>query len=306
MKKIIVVFVLVILLILIYGCDQQNPTSSTENFRTGTAGLTISFISNNPPAKVYIRSSEINTVKVGLDLRNQGAADIKSGNLILSGYDPTIISWPSSQGLPALEGRNAFNPVGGFASTEFSGVVNTAALGEAYSPTIMATACYDYSTIAEMSVCIDPDPFVTKPRACNPSNTISGSGQGGPVGISKVDVQPTQGRSIFQVFFKNFGKGDVFVSKQGTTKCLPKGGGIDERAELNLVYVRKVKVGNKDITGSCRGTQAGIVRLSDGVGFIYCTYDAAGSDAFQTVLSIEIGYSYRITATRSIQFVKLP
>jgi hypothetical protein len=305
MKKLILILVLIVLL---YGCTNNNNRDTIENFRTGTGGLSVSFIPNHPPAKVYVRNGEVNEVSIGINLKNLGAADITGGALVLSGYDPGILAIPSYRVFTAsddLVGKSAFNPQGGFNSFDFNGAVNLPAMGDRYSPNILATACYDYSTFTELSVCIDPDPYLTKPRACTPSN-IASSGQGAPIGVSKVNVEPTKGRTIFQIFFKNFGNGDVFSSAYGSARCLPNGGGIDERQELDIIIVRKVKLGNQDITANCKGMGWGSVRLNNGENFIYCTYDTQGTDSYQTVLSVEMGYSYRITTSRSLEIVKLP
>jgi len=305
MKKIVLVLMLCVLLA---GCGPVNNSNTPENFRTGTEGLVVSFEPNHPPAKVYVRNGELNEVGIGVNLKNKGAADITGGAVVLSGYDPSILAIPSYRifnTMDGLVGRSAFNPDGGFNTFDFNGAVNLAAMGDAYRPSLLATACYDYSTFAELSVCIDPDPYLTKPKACTPSN-IASSGQGAPIGVSKVNVEPTKRKTIFQIYFKNFGKGDVFSSKYGSARCLPNGGGIDERTEMDIIIVRKIKVGSDDITADCKGMTWGSVRLNNGENFIYCTYDAQGTDSYQTVLSVEFGYSYRITASRSLEIVKLP
>jgi len=305
MKKIIMILMLCVLLA---ACGPVDDGKTIENFRTGTDGLVVSFEPNHPPAKVYVRAGELNEIGIGVNLKNLGAADIVGGAVVLSGYDPGILAIPSTRTFNAMDGlagRSAFNPQGGFNTFDYNGAVNLAAMGDSYKPNILATACYDYSTFSEMSVCIDPDPYLTKPKACTPSN-IASSGQGGPIGVSSVSVEPTKGRTIFQIHFKNFGKGTVFSSAYGSARCLPNGGGIDERQEMDIIIVRKVKVGSQDITASCKGMGWGSVRLNNGENFVYCTYDSQGTDSYQTVLSVEMGYSYRTTASRSLEIVKLP
>src|SRR3989338_4106408 len=121
MKNIHVFALIILLLAAISACSgKKDATKSIEGIRTGTEGLSVSFLPNNPPAKVIVEEGigyDKNNFDVVLDLRNKGAhpelGGVESGmngRVYLSGFDPGIVVFDSDPVISlhdkALEGKS--------------------------------------------------------------------------------------------------------------------------------------------------------------------------------------------------------
>ena len=108
-------FILLILLglSLITGCGsfqsgRNEPPVSAEFAATGTEGIVMQFVPDQPPAKIYTQSPLTFLVEV----RNRGTYTVPNAMFFLTGYDPNIIRGmrPSEPLQGELEGKSQFNP----------------------------------------------------------------------------------------------------------------------------------------------------------------------------------------------------
>ena len=164
------IIIVIFLLLTVSACkSKRDPQKELENLRTGSLGLTISFLQDNPPPTIHVEEGEENSFDIVLEVSNKGVYPqpedgIKlNGKLYLSGYDKDIveITTPSMDlSALAIDGKSSINLNGGSDLAVFKASVDYSKLPvERYEPTLLAAACYNYLTIAGPSVCIDPDPY---------------------------------------------------------------------------------------------------------------------------------------------------
>ena len=313
-KKKILVMVLLILLASA-ACSVKNPFSKkdsakktkTEELRTGTDGLKIRFLPNNPPAAVFVGENLQNRIDIAVELVNKGAYpqpeehQTMIGKLYLSGYDKNIIDFTSGQ-LPffdlskttALFGKTLINSEGGSEVATFGPQVKLESLKvDKYEPIFLATLCYQYQTVAGPSVCIDPDPYPTikQKKVCEVKD-ITLTSQGAPIAVTKIEEKALSEKTQFMITVKNVGGGDVLrmgsdASQAGATqssaqqsgnaidKCDPSGSSKLTKEDIDKVYVEGITIGDKFLqcwpfAESNAKSDKGHIRLQNGEGSIIC------------------------------------
>lgn len=326
-KKIIIFLLFLTLLIYVPGCkSNKDVKKSIEELNVGTRGIVINFLPNNPPSTIHADQKQFDVV---LELNNKGiypTEDISQtfGKVYLSGYDSNILNveQKSFDFKPVeLQGKSLINLNGGSQLVTFK-VTNIVNLNvEKYEPTLLATVCYNYITVAGPSVCIDPDPYSTvqQKKVCEVKD-IALSSQGAPIAITKIEEEAFALKTQFKITIKNVGGGDVIKPKSGAssiTNCDPFGTNKIGREDIDKVYLEEVSVGQKQLEcwpfaeGNVKA-QTGVVRLINTEGSIICelTKDTAGysggNTPYTTPLKIRLSYAYRSTAQRNIQIKQEP
>ncbi|MBI3033612.1 hypothetical protein HYY72_00435 [Candidatus Woesearchaeota archaeon] len=307
MDRKILAFAFLISIIVLAGCNNGGSTSP-DNFRKGTKGLSMSFVAGTPPEK-FLGEGKLT---VAIQLNNDGATTINSGNIYLSGFDKSIITgMKETDGISRLGGRTSFDPVGETEIKQFEGQVRLSGNIDTHKPTFLATACYDYETIASPLVCIDPDPFSVRSRekACTTGDLTLSGGQGAPVAVTRVQLSPTTEKLRFSIDLSNAGGGDVY--QRGSQNCNPYSGQELSFQERDLIRVDEVKVSNIDITGSCKPLTDGYIRLIGGKRTIFCELDLGSSGlsrspAFSTPLTMKFSYGYTSSIRKAIEIVRVP
>lgn len=304
MKKSVLV---VLLAVLVVACAPRTTTEQpqAQDFRSGTEGIVMSFVPNLPPPEVY----EGEPLQVMVQVENKGtySVDRNSGKIHLSGYDPSFLSIGGPDGvgwgyLPRLEGRGPFLPQGGIDTLTFESPAVSGLSGaniDKYEPTILATACYKYQTLATAQVCLDPKPFAptSQDKVCTPS-TVSLGSQGAPVAVTRVEVEPAPDKTRFRIYLANVGGGDLF--KEGSLPaCDPRSQGL-RFDELDYVKVNSVTLSGRDLT-DCKpldGQQ--MIRLINGQATLFCSATVQQQGAYLAPLNIELEYGYRSTIAKKI------
>jgi len=313
-----------ILLFLISGCSgKKDVKKSIEELNTGTQGVVINFLPNNPPATVHADQRQFDIV---LELSNKGVYPQQEdtisnfGKVYLSGYDQNILDVQQKSfdlKLPELLGKSLINLNGGSQLVTFK-VTDIKNLNvEKYDPTLLATACYNYITSAGPSVCIDPDPYstISQKKVCE-AQDIALSNQGAPIAITKIEEEASAQKTQFKITIKNVGGGDVLrpqaTGSSSIEKCDPFGTSRISRDDVDRVSLEEVSVGDKSLEcwpfaeGSVKSA-TGIVRLINNEGSMICELNkesdkyAGGSTAYTTPLKIRFGYVYKSTSQRKIE-----
>ncbi len=315
MKKSVLYVVLIVSLLFLTSCGNvpagETPTDTAVAARllqTGTEGVFLDLAANFPPQTVYDKNELVTIVEV----HNKGNHDLLPTSCFvrISGFDPNIIkggfdqphSCAESLGGP-LEGKTLFNTEGSRNQLEFHSPDISLPDGvPVYEPTLTFSACYNYLTKARPSVCIDPLFYqvTSEQKACIPKDVSGGGGQGGPVGVSYVNVDMVGGRSIFEINVRNYGKGRVLTPFSDIKTCGTSG----------LQYTDLDKVAYKvDLTNgvleNCKPLD-GFVRLVNGQGKIICSFKIPETTAYETPLLIDLDYSYIDSIQRKVQIVKTP
>lgn len=270
-----------------------------DNWRTGSEAIRMNFMGNLPPNYIYGGDR----FDIYVEIKNVGAAPV-SGELYLSGYDEGILTGISrSTGFSIMEHKTRYNPEGGYTVLNQQGLAVMPPGVPRHPTTVVATACYNYETLASPTVCIDPNPNkVRTSRTCSPGSIVGlGSSQGGPVAVSSVVQESRLGVVTFRIYLTNVGGGKVLDASK-THYCMSP---YLSFADEDIVYVESVSLG----TGahlSCNPAQGDGIRLQNGrTGFLICTgsVDENVMDPYTTTLNIKLHYGYMQSISRPVTIV---
>lgn len=317
MKKSVSKLVLVILIslfLLLVSCkprpgagdSPRDTAAALQQVKTGTQGVELQLLQDSPPSLLYDQNELIALVEV----KNRGSHDLRAQDCFVqvAGFDPNIISGGFSsprscaEGLGVLEGKNIYNTEGSTNVLEFESSINLPFGVPDYSPTLNFLTCYNYHTLANPSVCVDPLFYQvsSEQKTCRPKDAVMGGGQGGPVGISYVGVDMVGGKAIFEINVRNLGSGRVLSPFANIQNC---GQASIEYKDLDKVAYNVEMTGGGKI--NCK-PQDGFVRLVNGQGKIICSFNIPGAAAFETLLLVDLDYSYMDSQQKSVRIIKTP
>lgn len=302
------IFGSLLLIVLLAGCAQRGKDKEAffREYRTGTQGLSINFVQNLPPPRIY-DTEEFNAM---IEVFNKGAFEVggPGDRIYISGYDPTIITGIPTTGaqIPKIEGKTQFTPEGAMDTITFKGTISRL-LTDKVPVRLLTTACYGYETLASANVCIDPQPFgpTVRQKVCTAQSVATGS-QGAPIAVTNVQLEPRPGATGFKITVSNSGGGDVFrYGAQYLQKCSPYDQKGLELDEIDYVLLADVAVSGVSIKNSCKPLDNGHIRLSGGQGSIYCQLtNIRGSTAYITPITITLKYGYRNVLFKDFEIFK--
>ncbi len=348
--KISKMIIVIILIIFVFGCGTKGARPDLEeDIYRGHEGLEIEFLRDVPPSQTFAQSGD--EYEVALELKNQGTFPLR-GKLYLSGFDPNIIqfsklgidqgfNYPSTNcGFTEILPRSKLNPPGGTCIEELRGILNLDSITDSYSTNIFAQSVYPYITDANIVLCVDPDVYgiSASQKACEMRPYSSGSGQGAPVGVTK--IEPTAiggGKILYRVYIANLGDGEVVDYSKAPYEMKPSDiGHVRYRigspsAGGTRISITtgdgSVTIGStvRDITGEAVGLSyrdknfrinynpksnyaysEDMVRLHDGKAVITKVIDYSNNAyAFQTPLQITLEYGYMESAQQRIEIVNI-
>jgi len=303
------IIILIITSLILTSCEIMPTEEETEKITeklTGNQGISMNFVPNIPPTRVYEGD-----ITVMIQLENKGTYDLpeKQGTIYLSGFDDKIINIKevkTGMDLPKLDGRSLYRKQGDIEQQTFTGTINKLTV-EKYNTIILATNCYKYKTKAASAACIDPDPYTTagQPKICTPTNIAMSGGQGAPIGITKIEVDPAKGKTRFAIHIKNIGTGTAYKDTE-KNKCNPYSNTGLSFTDINLIKVEEIEISDKKLNDlECKPLDNDkYLRLTNGEGTIYCTMNTGTGAAYITPISITLSYGYRDTATKQIEVRK--
>jgi len=313
-KRIVIALGLILFFFLLVSCSPKVPGGNTPGdtaaalkaSRTGTEGVKVSLVPNFPPPLIYDEQELVAIIEV----RNRGSNGLAPQDCFVqvTGFDPNIIrgnfmgSRSCAEGLGELEGKSIYNLEGSFNNIEFSSdPINLPNGVFEYNPTLNFLACYTYHTSANPSVCIDPLFYqvTSEQKTCTPVDVGMGGGQGGPVGVSYVGVDMVGSKAMFEINVQQFGVGTVLSPYADPRNC----GNNIEFGDLNRVgYSVQFSGGN---IANCKPSD-GLVRLNNGAGKIFCSFDIPGGSAYETPLVIDLDYGYVESFSKQVKIIKTP
>lgn len=322
-KKLILVF-FVVLLVIISGCKNTGTQKSItdEDVRKGAEGLTIEFIKNAPPDKVF----EDSIFSIVLRLKNKGADDVPSKDtnrkgFLVMGLEKTYMSIqnPSDEKKEInVKGKSILNLNGDEEFVEIKAKTSkVGAQSETHPSTILATACYPYRTILGASVCVDGDIFGTKLRnkACQVKDLQFSNGQGAPVAITKIesrmlpDADSDKIKPHFIIHIENKGNGEVINLEKIDEACSNK---PLTSKDFNIIKI-SASLSNQDLNCNVGGDIGGELsipesKLRQKKSVARCTLEEGiqrSQDAYTAPLRIELQYGYIFTISKDIIIEKI-
>ena len=286
---------LTLFMIFITSCSLAGEQSDSTSWRTGTEGIRMSFVSNSPPSEA-LSGQEINVM---VQYTNRGAQDLNNIRFYLTGYDSSILpfSLVDSPNLPLL-GKSSFNPEGSYSDfVSWSAFVNPPSNIDSFQQDILVTACYQYSTIANPEICIDPQKFeYTDSPSCNFDVRNLGSSQGGPIAVTNIKAKTTKDKILLEIYFENKGSGISFI--QGIDNCHVN----LQRKDIDTVNVQSVTLsGGRSFT--CKPDNP--VRMTNGKGFIICERPMSGNSYYVSPLTVTLTYNYRQSISKQMTVVNV-
>ncbi len=194
---------LIAALLLISGCAGVMGPGQQPSYNPyqGTVGLSMSFVPNAPPDQVY----EQEQAPIGVQIENDGADDIQGG-IVKVITENDIFKAQKTEAVFDLKGRNLYSQQGEQKVLMFPAQAGDLKDFTSMDTNIIATACYRYATHYSSEVCIDPYPFdQTMAKPCT-SATLTSTGSGAPVAVTKVDprMSPQQNGFGEQVMVPQF------------------------------------------------------------------------------------------------------
>lgn len=308
----------IILLVFLTGCStiSQSDQEGDINYKSGTRAVEIKILDNAPPTVVY----DGDIFDIGIEMWNRGTEVVPEGYLVITGFDNSIIA-PSSFGtgrqrpdlqeipdsnerIPFSFGeeqrRTQYNTEGGFRQFFFTGSAHLPEDSTRITIPLRVYSCYKYSTSAVLSVCLDPEPWRTDvDKACSPGSTIGTGGQGSPVTISGVDIEPMKSgtEAKFRISITNSGDGTVidedYVLASCPTSYYP--------SDINKIKIQSVELGGVRLTCNPLNLNLG----TSGSGYIYCQGDLKQANAYVTTLKVILNYGYRNVASKDFEIRKI-
>ena len=301
MKK----YVILCLVVLLTACTTTSSSNpGNKNWQTGTEGVRMSFLADNPPAEV-LSSQDFNII---VEYANKGTHDISAGNLVfyLTGYDKTILFGGApykSESTGAIGGKNQFNTQGSqaaYAKWKTTPRITDVPDVDSFKQDLTLTACYSYSTTANPEVCLDPLEYeLVAAGKCDFDVRELGSSQGAPIAVTDVKLKTTGDKAYFEIHFQNKGGGIPYLPSKGLTGCYNS----LSLSDVNMIKLTKVYLSNDDFTGSCQPSDE--VRLINGRGFAVCEKKISGDSHYVGVMNIEVEYYYRETMSKSITVINV-
>ena len=308
--------VILLTLLVLTGCIGSSGAGETvtdtasiaRELQYGTQGIVTEILPGTPQPYIY----DTNDLVAIINLRNRGNFEVqpRSCYISITGFDPKIITGLNvpedctGDGTTPLEKRELHNREGGFSQVEFTSTNIDLPEGILeYSPTLNFLTCYKYQTQANPQVCIDPKRYdiTNEIKTCESRDISLGSGQGGPVGVSYVNVDSTGTHAIFEINIQNFDKGRILDSGASILQC----------HKSNFEYKDFDKVDYQVTLGqhspeNCK-PKDNKVRMINGQGKIICRFPITqNAQSYTTPLQIRLNYNYMDSERRDIQIIKTP
>lgn len=310
MKKSVFIGIFIIFLLFLTACGTTKPTTPTSGFIGGKDGMVASFLTDDPPAKVYDDST--NPFRMSLMIENKGEYDIQPNDILVTvdgiDYDSFSIKSPTQRNPSIIEKvrrDTAGKALPGGKSVDISFEANYKEKVPASQPySIGMNICYKYNTQAIAKTCLRKD-VTARPLPsdrCKIEEAKLASNSGAPVQVTSITQRPSGKNTILVVIgINNVGKGEIY-----DPSFLSKGTCISDPVSglQNNVHVKVTYGDNKpSVTCSLPGnSNEGTIKLIGGSQRITCTVDTANvqSTTFEKAINVELNYVYKDYITKSI------
>ncbi|MAG07865.1 hypothetical protein CMO89_00150 [Candidatus Woesearchaeota archaeon] len=280
------------------GCARIEE-GAVVDWHSGFKGVEMNFMEGAPPRVVYDNDSH----DVMLEAWNKGTSLIDHGTIYLSGYDSGILTaLRNSTSFNFTDAdadrKSEYNPEGGYTTVNVgkTNVTYNFTTG-ALNTKIKATAVYPYTTEFSTDVCVDRNPYTPGDKVCEMAGKATPGGQGAPVAVTNIEPQAMKDKVRFKITFRNAGNGEVIdKAKTGTNPSALNPNDYD------YVNISESKLGGTS-GGSCQPTN---VKLVNGQGFTFCTFDVSNADAYITRLDLKLKYGYISTTEIGLEVRSSP
>jgi hypothetical protein len=303
MKKTIAMIIMSMILL---GCTgilpfQKRETIQIPKIHEGVQGLELEYLAQMPPHEIF----ENQLFEIGLELHNKGAEDIQNGIYNIAVNEQYITLVGEKMNRFNIKGKSIYEPLGGKKRISIRAQANE--MGEQMtrqSTTIITNLCYEYATKGTILTCIDTQPLKKETKVCTVKSISTGIGQGGPIGIIKVEPQmlphddPDKIKPSYIIHIANLGKGQVVDTGSVYDACTGRSIG---KEQYDTIIVNAL-LSNEMLT--CEPQQ---LKIRQQENKILCTLEKGinkNMGNYQTPLIVELEYGYIQTKPLTIRLSK--
>lgn len=308
MRKSIILFCMIIILVVAAGCEQDKDKqrAAGSKFVGGTDGLVISFAQGSLPDKVLDQDQPFG---ISVVLTNKGDHTIENGadtTVKIMGIDPAdfgVSAGDLEQDSPGqIRGsqKDADGVVvqGETLSLDFpsngQSFQHQKEIAGSVTYNVRADVCYKYITIANTKLCVLEDILGTRgseKKLCKVNEEKTVDNSGAPVQISSFKESVSSANKVaFVLKIRHVGSG---TAHEADSEC------AEEFQQKNKIHV-KIDTGIEDGL-QCSGLQEGIAsgstfegdtQLLNGEREIRCTQTVNDPTDMEKLVTIELGYDY--------------
>lgn len=302
-----IAIILMISLLIITGCEENNTDGTSTSFIGGDDGLKIEFIKNAPPEEVFDADYPFS---ISLKMENIGEWDIDNpsdATVRITGINPLDFGKTSAELTKNVDSemrakRRVDGDVlrGTISNVEFQGLQYQGSVSSTVELPLRADVCYAYGTKANTKICVLEDLLGTERReekdeVCDPNEAKDLDNSGAPVQVKNFRQSAiSKDKLSFSFSINHVGSG--VISKRGS-EC------SDEIANKDKVLV-SVNTGLSGLT--CSGIEAGgnfgETTLYDGTREIVCTQPLPPQRSnYEKQISITLEYDYEDSLDTAIK-----
>lgn len=319
-----IIITLILSILLVSSCSTETKKKSDEvELRKGFTGLTIEFLKNTPPERVFVSDS----FPVFVRIKNIGAFSIKDNKKaiislgvekdyteninLLQGRANSVDNLPNVAEF-TLEGKSLVNLEGDEEVVSYvlkAGRIDPQS--EAHPSSVIATVCYPYETVLDTTVCIDTDVSNLRPgkKVCHAQDLVFSNGQGAPIAVTKVEASMNPAESSdqkslsdkikpqFLIYIENKGAGTAIKEESVKDFCIKSD---TSHENLNIIYIDVFLSGKQLICQleKKRGSDdLGHIKLKDKKDIIRCSVNDEqlvdrNQNPYLSPLKIVLNYGY--------------
>ncbi len=305
MKK-ICAFAMILLLVLMFtGCDdEESTTSPSAAFLGGEAGLKVNFLNDMPPDEILDKKSQ--PFGIGIKLENMGEANVEdeAGYIEISGLNAVDfgVEWNDLKKDIKDEIKGVRKTItgarvaGGVDIIEFTGLNYEQDIPGQITLPMIADICYNYKTRVATKICVKKDLLddLEGDRICEVSGEKDVQNSGAPLHITKLSQAPL-GKDKIQLLFTIGHVGDPedsFFEKN--KECSDLEGNV-ERYKIYFNFLTEIngKKAQCNLEADDDKSKGYITLYDKGERQVSCTLDISNAEkVFEKVIDVELEYRY--------------
>lgn len=265
---------LLVLSLLLLSCQETPERGAEVNYRQGFMDVEISSLGN-------VEEYQGRQLELPILLHNTLAYNIENVVVSVAGFDNHYVElFSDREQISLLEGKSIFNAEGGKERLQFSGQIKSLLPGaKKEQQNYRIYVKYDSKVEFTPSICVTSQltGYETYDGGCKFENEVSYQGQGAPLGVTKLEIVPRQGREVeLRMAVENKGSGTI-----------------------GKVYLGKAELGGKLLGCDFRGTEtqeAGLFSFAPEQKSVslLCHGFLTSENSYQTPLLVELFYDYEI------------
>jgi len=285
-KKTGLVFLTLIFVLLISGCESQETTTS-DAFIGGTEGLKAAFLEGAPPPVVYDNGNMPFAVNVMVENLGEHDLTANQARVTIVGVDPSDFNNANNVLTisDSIDGMS-FGPEHNVVPGNVSGDVNYP---------FRAEICYQYGTKAQGFLCVKDDltdsDSTNGDSVCLANEAKMIENSGAPVHVLNL-AESAAGSDTISFTFDISHRGSGLVSKMGSW-CDDS---IGNKSIVNIIVNTGIseQLDCTQLTGTSNGYASGSVQLFSGKRTIRCTQSLGliTSD-YEKILNVDLSYDYK-------------